>query len=288
MEEPIEEMEAPVFIEPEPVELPPVEVAPPPQRRPAQPTAQQPAPVRRPPTQRQPLPATEAIAVVRDLTKVFGSGEAQVAALRGVELFIGKGRLTAIVGRSGSGKTTLLHCLAGLEAPTSGSIEVAGQTVSAMSARQRSDYRRASVGQVFPADNLLPALTAAENIRLPLAIAKQSEDRQWYDQVVDSFRLGDILSRRPGLLSLAQQQRVACARAMILRPAIVLADEPTSCLDSDSEEQLMAMLTEFVAHFGQTVVLATHDSHIASNADQVFQLLDGQVVERTLGGGSLR
>ena len=229
------------------------------------------------------------------LTKTYGKGGAAVHALRGVNLGFSQGQFTAIMGPSGSGKSTLMHCLAGLEAPTSGSIEVAGQSVSTMSARQRSEFRRLAIGLVFPSDNLLPALTVSENIRLPLAIARQSEDRQWFDQIIDAFELNGVLSRRPGALSAGQQQRVACARAMILQPAVVLADEPTGSLDWEAGEHLLAMLRACVATFGQTMVLATHDAQVAGHADQVYLLRDGQVVdqtsgsavERLLGGGSL-
>ena len=247
----------------------------------AEPSGQRPAPVHKPVAPPVPrVPVGGAVATVTELTKVFGTAEGQVDALRGVDLTIGQGRWTAIMGRSGSGKTALLQCMSGLEAPTSGSVEVGGQVVSAMTQRQRSEFRRQAVGLVFQSCNLLPALTAAENIRLPLFIAKATEDPDWFDQIVTAFDLSETLTRKPSELSNGQQQRVACARALILKPSIVFADEPTGSLENESESQLLSMLRQCVDRFGQTVVVATHDVDVAVQADVVYVLQDGLVTQQ--------
>jgi putative ABC transport system ATP-binding protein len=210
--------------------------------------------------------------------KVYGSGEAQVSALRGVDLDLQTGRFTAIMGPSGSGKSTLMHCLAGLDTVSRGEVYIGGQKITGLGDAGLTRLRRDQVGFVFQQFNLLPTLTAEENILLPLAIAGRRPDRAWFDQVVDTIGLRDRLSHRPAQLSGGQQQRVACARAMVTRPAVVFADEPTGNLDSRSGAEVLRFLRHSVSEFQQTVVMVTHDPNAASYADRVVFLADGQVV----------
>jgi putative ABC transport system ATP-binding protein len=214
-----------------------------------------------------------------DVWKVYGSGEAQVVALRGVDVELVKGRFTAIMGPSGSGKSTLMHCLAGLDSVTRGEVYIGDTRLTGMSDRQLTDLRRTSVGFIFQQFNLLPTLSAEENILLPLSIAGRKPDRQWFDTVVDTVGLRDRLGHRPSQLSGGQQQRVACARALVSRPDVVFADEPTGNLDSRSGAEVLGFLRNSVREFGQTIVMVTHDPNAASYADRVIFLADGAVVD---------
>jgi putative ABC transport system ATP-binding protein len=220
-------------------------------------------------------PAARAV----DVWKVYGTGEAQVLALRGVSVELERGRYTAIMGPSGSGKSTLMHCLAGLDSVSRGEVWVGETRVTGLGDAGLTRLRRDRVGFVFQTFNLLPTLTAEENIRLPLAIAGRKPDPDWFDTVVDTIGLRDRLGHRPSQLSGGQQQRVACARALISRPEVVFADEPTGNLDSRSGAEVLDFLRGSVREFGQTVVMVTHDPGAAAYADRVVFLGDGQVVD---------
>jgi len=213
-----------------------------------------------------------------DVWKVYGSGEAEVIALRGVSVDLQRGRFSAIMGPSGSGKSTLMHCLAGLDTVTRGDVYIADVKVTGLNDNGLTTLRRDKVGFVFQQFNLLPTLSAEENILLPLAIAGRKPDRGWFDTVVDTVGLRDRLSHRPSQLSGGQQQRVACARAMVSRPEVIFADEPTGNLDSRSSAEVLGFLRDSVRQFGQTIVMVTHDPNAASYADRVIFLADGRVV----------
>ena len=213
------------------------------------------------------------------LWKVYGSGEAQVIALRGVSLTLDRGRFTAIMGPSGSGKSTLMHCLAGLDTVTRGDVWIGETGLTGLSDTGLTTLRRDKVGFVFQQFNLLPTLAAEENILLPLAIAGRKPDQQWFDTVIDAIGLRDRLGHRPAQLSGGQQQRVACARAMVARPEVIFADEPTGNLDSRSGAEVLSFLRDSVAKFGQTIVMVTHDPNAASYADRVVFLADGNIVD---------
>ncbi len=217
-----------------------------------------------------------------DLTKVYGAGDAAVRALDGVSVEFEAARFTAIMGPSGSGKSTLLHCMAGLDSPTDGKVFIGDVDLTALTEKQLTLLRREKVGFVFQTFNLVPTLTAAENITLPLDIAGERPDPGWFDQVVDSVRLRDRLSHRPSELSGGQQQRVAGARALMSRPAIVFADEPTGNLDSRSGAELLTFLRTAVDDHGQTIVMVTHDAGAASHADRIVFLGDGRIVDEML------
>ncbi|MDR1799804.1 MAG: ABC transporter ATP-binding protein [Bifidobacteriaceae bacterium] len=212
------------------------------------------------------------------LTKVYGRGENAVQALREVSLEVARGQLTAIMGPSGSGKSTLMHCLAGLDSPTGGQIVVDGLTISDMSQRELTKVRRDRLGFVFQAFNLIPTLTARENITLPLDIARRKTDPEWFDAVVDALSLRDRLHHKPAELSGGQQQRVACARALISKPAVVFADEPTGNLDSTASREVLGFLRRSVDDMGQSVIMVTHDPNAASYSDRVLFLNDGVFV----------
>jgi len=214
-----------------------------------------------------------------DLYKVYGSGDAEVVALGGVTVDFQAGRFNAIMGPSGSGKSTLLHCMAGLDAPTSGRVFIGDVDLTTLSEKQLTLLRREKVGFVFQAYNLVPTLTAAENITLPLDIAGHKPDRGWFDTVVDAVGLRSRLGHRPNELSGGQQQRVAGARALVSKPEIVYADEPTGNLDSKSSAELLSFLRSAVDDHGQTIVMVTHDPSAASFADRVVFLSDGHVVD---------
>ncbi len=220
-----------------------------------------------------------AAARVVDLRKVYGAGDAEVEALRGVTLEFAPGGFNAIMGPSGSGKSTLLHCMAGLDAPTSGTVFIGDTDITGLGDKRLTELRRDRVGFVFQAFNLVPTLTAAENITLPLDIAGRDVDRPWFDQVVDAVGLRDRLGHRPNELSGGQQQRVAGARALVSRPAIVFADEPTGNLDSRASAELLSFLRDAVRDHGQTIVMVTHDAVAAGYADRVVFLADGLVVD---------
>jgi putative ABC transport system ATP-binding protein len=214
-----------------------------------------------------------------ELRKVYGSGQTAVIALDGVSATFPAGEFTAVMGPSGSGKSTFMHCLAGLDTATSGEVYVGGDRLSGMSDKRLTQLRRDKVGFVFQQFNLLPTLTAEENITLPLAIAGRKPDREWFDSVVAAVNLRDRLSHRPTELSGGQQQRVACARALITKPAVVFADEPTGNLDSRSSAEVLGFLRRSVDELAQTVVMVTHEPSAAAYADRVLFLGDGRIVD---------
>ncbi|HSL25772.1 MAG TPA: ABC transporter ATP-binding protein [Acidimicrobiia bacterium] len=219
--------------------------------------------------------AARAIAAV----KVFGEGSTAVRALDGINLALPRGEFTAIMGASGSGKSTLLHCMAGLDTLTSGQALIGDTDLSTLDDAGLTRIRRDRVGFIFQAYNLIPTLTAAENISLPLAIAGRKPDEAWFAAVVETLHLSDRLTHRPSQLSGGQQQRVAAARALITRPDLVFADEPSGNLDSRSGQQLLEFLRRAVDEFGQTIVMVTHDANAASYSDRVVFLADGRVVD---------
>ena len=214
-----------------------------------------------------------------DLRKTYGSGDSAVHALDGVTIDLAAQRFTAIMGPSGSGKSTLMHCLAALDAPTSGTVEVDGTDLGRLGDRALTTLRRERIGFVFQAFNLIPTLTAKENILLPLSLAGTKPDQAWFDTVVDTVGLRDRLAHRPTELSGGQQQRVACARALVSKPSIVFADEPTGNLDSTSGAEVLGFLRRSVDEFDQTIVMVTHDPVAASYCDRVVFLADGRVVD---------
>ncbi|MBB4909272.1 ABC transporter ATP-binding protein [Actinophytocola algeriensis] len=215
----------------------------------------------------------------RALTKVYGDGDSRVVALSSVDVEFYSGRFTAIMGPSGSGKSTLMHCVAGLDAPTSGEVFLGDAELADMTDNQLTALRRDRVGFVFQAFNLLPTLTAWENITLPLDLAGREPDRELADAIVDAVGLRDRLHHRPAQLSGGQQQRVACARALITNPDVVFADEPTGALDSRSSADLLDLLRTSVDRFGRTVVMVTHEPAAAAYADRVLFLADGRLVD---------
>jgi putative ABC transport system ATP-binding protein len=221
----------------------------------------------------------ETAASTRDLHKTYGSGESEVRALDGVTVDLYRGEFTAVMGPSGSGKSTLMHCLAALDRPTSGEAVIGGTPLSSLRDDKLTQLRRERVGFVFQAFNLIPSLTAKENILLPLDLAGRRPDPEWFDTVIDTVGLRDRLGHRPQELSGGQQQRVACARALVSRPSIVFADEPTGNLDSTSGAEVLGFLRRSVDEFGQTVVMVTHDAVAASYCDRVLFLADGRVVD---------
>jgi putative ABC transport system ATP-binding protein len=215
-----------------------------------------------------------------DLTKIYGRGETQVTALDGISVELPAQRMTAVMGPSGSGKSTLLHCLAGLDSPTSGAVFIGETDLAGLDDKALTRVRRDELGFVFQSFNLVPTLTALENIRLPLDLAGRDPDPAWLDTVIDTVGLRDRLHHRPSELSGGQQQRVACARALAARPTVVLADEPTGNLDSRSGAEVLTLLRRSVDDFGQSVVMVTHDANAAGYADSVVFLADGSVVDR--------
>jgi putative ABC transport system ATP-binding protein len=216
------------------------------------------------------------------VTKVYGSGDTAVRALDGVTVDFAAGQLAAVMGPSGSGKSTLMHCLAGLDRVTAGQVWIGDVELGTLSERRLTMLRRENVGFIFQAYNLLPTLTAAENIGLPLAIAGRKPDRAWYDRVIDAVGLRPRLGHRPAELSGGQQQRVAAARALITRPTVIFADEPTGNLDSRSGAEILGFMRRSVDEFGQTIVMVTHDPSAAAYADRVLFLADGRVVDEML------
>jgi putative ABC transport system ATP-binding protein len=215
----------------------------------------------------------------RDLHRRYGEGHAAVDALRGVTIDFAAGRFTAIMGPSGSGKSTLMNILAGLDRPTSGTVTLDGTEITGLDDARLTELRRDKLGFVFQFFNLLPVLTAEENVVLPLSIAGRDPDKAWVDQLIDTIGIADRRKHRPSQLSGGQQQRVAIARALASKPAVIFADEPTGNLDSKASDDVLALLRRAVDEFGQTVVMVTHDAHAASFADQLVVLVDGQVVE---------
>ncbi|WP_433525154.1 ABC transporter ATP-binding protein [Nocardia pseudovaccinii] len=214
-----------------------------------------------------------------DLVKVYGHGDTQVRALDGVSAEFVKGEFTAIMGPSGSGKSTLMHCLAGLDSASTGTVRIGDTDLAGLSDKQMTRLRRDRIGFVFQAFNLVPTLTAQENITLPLDIAGRKPDQDWLDTVIKRLGLNDRLTHRPSELSGGQQQRVACARALAGKPEIIFGDEPTGNLDSRASEEVLSILRAAVDEFGQTVVIVTHEPHAAGYADRVVFLADGRIVD---------
>jgi putative ABC transport system ATP-binding protein len=223
-------------------------------------------------------PAEDAIVASRDLVRRFGTGDAAVVALAGVNVDFEGRRFAAIMGPSGSGKSTLMHLLAGLDRPTSGSVQLDGVELDTLDDAALTRLRRDKVGFVFQSFNLLPTLSAEENIVLPLAIAGRRPDPAWFDELTTTVGISDRLRHRPAELSGGQQQRVAIARALVSRPAVVFADEPTGNLDSRASNEVLELLRHAVDRFDQTVVMVTHDANAASYADRLLVLADGQIV----------
>lgn len=215
----------------------------------------------------------------RALTKAYGTGETTVRALDAVDVDIARGRFTAVMGPSGSGKSTLMHCLAGLDTVSAGQVWLGDTEITGLKDRELTRLRRDRIGFMFQAFNLLPTLTAAENITLPMDIAGHKPDRQWVDQVIDTLGLRDRLKHRPAQLSGGQQQRVACARALASRPELIFADEPTGNLDSRAGAEVLSFLREAVDRLEQTVVMVTHDPVAAAYSDLVLFLGDGRIVD---------
>ncbi|MFI8103141.1 ABC transporter ATP-binding protein [Streptomyces sp. NPDC086023] len=226
------------------------------------------------------MTARGAAARARDLTKAYGSGETAVVALDAVDVDIERGRFTAVMGPSGSGKSTLMHCLAGLDSVSAGRVWLGDTEITGLRDRALTRLRRDRIGFMFQSFNLLPTLTAAENITLPMDIAGRKPDREWLDRVIDSLGLRGRLGHRPSQLSGGQQQRVACARALASRPELIFADEPTGNLDSRAGAEVLAFLREAVDSLEQTVVMVTHDPVAAGYADLVLFLADGRIVDR--------
>ena len=222
----------------------------------------------------------EMAASATGLTKVYGSGATEVVALDGVDIGFEARRLTAIMGPSGSGKSTLLHCIAGLDEVTDGEVRIGSTKISDLSDRELTLLRRERLGFIFQSFNLVPTLTAEENILLPLRLGGRTPDEDWERRVVESLQLDERLKHRPSELSGGQQQRVAVARALVTRPEVIFADEPTGNLDSRSGEEVLGFLRRAVDDWGQTVVMVTHDPGAASYADVVVFLRDGEVVGR--------
>ncbi|WP_166350514.1 ABC transporter ATP-binding protein [Phytoactinopolyspora limicola] len=223
-------------------------------------------------------PAAKAV----DLTKVYGAGDTQVVALDGVTVDFIASQFTAIMGPSGSGKSTLMHCMAALDTPTSGQVFIGDVELSALNDKKLTRLRRDRIGFVFQAFNLVPTLTARENITLPLDIAGTRVDRDWFETIISTVGLSDRLKHKPNELSGGQQQRVACARALLSKPEIVFADEPTGNLDSRSGAEVLAFLRRSVREFGQTIVMVTHDPGAAAHADRVLFLGDGRLVDEMI------
>ncbi|QNP63671.1 ABC transporter ATP-binding protein [Streptomyces genisteinicus] len=223
--------------------------------------------------------ATAVAARATDLSKVYGQGETQVVALDNVTVDFRQAEFTAIMGPSGSGKSTLMHCVAGLDTFSSGSVRIGETELGSLKDKQLTQLRRDKIGFIFQAFNLLPTLTALENITLPMDIAGRKPDKEWVQQVIDMIGLRDRLGHRPTQLSGGQQQRVAVARALASRPEIIFGDEPTGNLDSRSGAEVLGFLRNSVRELGQTVVMVTHDPAAASYADRVIFLADGRIVD---------
>ncbi len=226
-----------------------------------------------------------AVVTASDVVRSYGVGDCAVHALRGVSLEIARGRLTAVMGPSGSGKSTLMHILAGLDKPTSGEVTVAGVDISSLDDTALTRLRRDHIGFIFQFFNLLPMLTAAENIALPLKLAGGRPDPEWFAELVNQVGLSHRLDHRPSEMSGGQQQRVAVARALVSRPSVMFADEPTGNLDSRTSAEILDLLRDSVDTLGQTTVMVTHDAHAAAIADRVLFLADGDIV-RDLGPSS--
>src|SRR5688500_14407467 len=221
--------------------------------------------------------------VAHDVSRRYGEGDTAVDALRGVSLDVVAGKLTAVMGPSGSGKSTLMHILAGLDKPTSGTVEISGIEITSLKDSDLTKLRRRHIGFVFQFFNLLPMLTAEENITLPLSIAGEKPEAAFFSTLIESVGLGDRLSHRPSELSCGQQQRVAIARALVSQPDVVFADEPTGNLDSKTGAEILELLRHSVEELGQTIVMVTHESRAAAIADRVLYLADGNIVRELAG-----
>ena len=219
-----------------------------------------------------------AVVVARDLTRRYGEGDTAVDALRGVSVEVQPGEMTAVMGPSGSGKSTLMHILAGLDKPTSGGVKISGTEITTLGDSDLTKLRRQHIGFIFQFFNLLPMLSAEENILLPLTIAGEKPDPAWKDELIGRIGIGDRLNHRPSELSGGQQQRVAIARALVSRPTVVFADEPTGNLDSATSGEILELLRSSVDDYGQTTVMVTHDARAAGMADRVLLLDDGLIV----------
>ncbi|HET7044079.1 MAG TPA: ABC transporter ATP-binding protein [Gaiellaceae bacterium] len=220
-----------------------------------------------------------AIVSASKITRRYGEGDAAVDALRGIDLDVEQGKLTAVMGPSGSGKSTLMHILAGLDKPTEGTVTIAGEEIVSMGDNELTRLRRKHIGFVFQFFNLLPMLTAEENVKLPLSVAGEKVDDAWFDELVRKVGLADRLKHRPAELSGGQQQRVAVARSLVAKPTVVFADEPTGNLDSKTGEEILNLLRDSSDSYGQTIVMVTHDPRAAAIADRVLFLADGQIVQ---------
>ncbi len=222
--------------------------------------------------------APSAVVAAQDITRRYGEGDAAVDALRGVTLDVGQGKLTAVMGPSGSGKSTLMHIMAALDRPTSGTVWIAGTKLGSLSDKEITLLRRKHIGFVFQFFNLLPMLTAEENVLLPMTIAGEDADPEWREELLKNVGLSDRRTHRPAELSGGQQQRVAIARALVSRPTVVFADEPTGNLDSKTSGEILDLMRDSVDSLGQTTVMVTHDSHAAAIADRVLFIADGLIV----------
>jgi putative ABC transport system ATP-binding protein len=221
-----------------------------------------------------------------DVTRHYGEGETSVQALRGVSLGVDRGKLTAVMGPSGSGKSTLMHILAGLDKPTSGTVSIDGTEITTLGDTDLTKLRREHIGFIFQFFNLLPMLSAEENIRLPLQIAGDKVDKQWFEELLAKMGLADRRAHRPSELSGGQQQRVAIARALVSQPTVVFADEPTGNLDSTTSGEILELLRSSVDELGQTTVMVTHDPRAAAIADRILFLADGNIVKDMSGASS--
>ncbi len=234
-----------------------------------------PAGIRDVPQTREPV-----VVSAHGLTRRYGAGDTAVDALRGVSLDVAQGELVAVMGPSGSGKSTLMHILAGLDQPSAGEVVIDGKDITRLKDSELTKLRRKHIGFIFQFFNLLPMLTAEENVTLPLSIAGAKHDREWVDKVIGDVGLADRRKHRPSELSGGQQQRVAIARAMVSRPTVMFADEPTGNLDSRTSGEILELLRRSVEDYGQTTVMVTHDAKAAAIADRVFFLADGEIVKR--------
>jgi putative ABC transport system ATP-binding protein len=226
------------------------------------------------------------VVVASDVSRRYGEGDAAVDALVDINTGFERGRFTAIMGPSGSGKSTLMHILAGLDRPTSGTVSLDGEEITHLDDAELTKLRRDKLGFVFQFFNLLPVLTAEENLVLPLSIAGRKPDREWLEQLIRTVGLEDRRTHRPSELSGGQQQRVAVARALVSKPAVVFADEPTGNLDSKASADVLALLRQAVDQFGQTVIMVTHDPSAATNADRLITISDGEIVHDAAPGSS--